>query len=418
MPPGGQPAVRAGRLPRLAERHVLVTGLAISAGFVAAALVAGFIAVASSGVGWAALHLAVAGAATVAVGTFTPHFAVTLAGTRPSPAVPRLASLLGLGIGGLAVVVGALLGASALAASGTVLTLAGLVAVAFHVVAPTRDPLARRHSVVTLAYGLALLELAVAVVVGGLGAAGVPGVIEAWDRLRPMHAWLGLFGAISLTIFATLVYLVPTVVGARIRAGWSLGLAFTGIALGPLLTVTGFAAATREVVAAGMALTALGALGQLGYIIDCVRRRGTFTGELDWRRVAVGHLLSGPVWFAAACVAALVGVLGGGAVAGWTIGVLVLPMVAGWLLQELVGSWTHLVPAVTPGDPARHARQRSQLAFAGRARLVAWNAGLALLWLGAATHATWMAFGGGALLAPAVIVSVVVLARALVAEGA
>ena len=63
--------------------------------------------------------------------------------------------------------------------------------------------------------------------------------------------------------------------------------------------------------------------------------------------------------FAAACAAALAGVVGGGPVAGWSIGVLAVPMVAGWLLQELVGSWTHLVPSVTPGSPADHAAQRT-----------------------------------------------------------
>jgi hypothetical protein len=193
----------------------------------------------------------------------------------------------------------------------------------------------------------------------------------------------------------------------------ALAIAFAGIALGPLVTIAGFGAAAREVVAVGMALTTLGALGQLGYVADNLRRRGSFAAELGWRRVAIGHLLAGPAWFAAACAVALADVVGGAEVAGWTIGLLTLPMIAGWLMQELVGSWTHLVPAVTPGDAGRHAGQRTQLAVGGRARRVAWNGGLALLWLGSVVGALSLAATGGALFATAAIASVAILARSL-----
>jgi hypothetical protein len=90
-------------------------------------------------------------------------------------------------------------------------------------------------------------------------------------------------------------------------------------------------------------------------------------------------------------------------------------MVAGWLLQELVGSWTHLVPSVTPGDPTIHARQRRILAVASRTRLVAWNVGLGTLWAGLVLDETALSVGGGALLAGAVVVSVTLLARSLTA---
>jgi hypothetical protein len=88
-------------------------------------------------------------------------------------------------------------------------------------------------------------------------------------------------------------------------------------------------------------------------------------------------------------------------------------MVAGWMLQELVGSWTHLLPSVTPGDAAAHARQRRILAFVSRSRLVAWNAGVALLWAGVATSIGGVAAVGGAALAGSVALSVILLARAL-----
>jgi len=75
--------------------------------------------------------------------------------------------------------------------AGALLALAGLGLTARHTVAPTRDPLARRHPIALLAYGLALAELATAMAIGAAGATGVPAVTAAWATLRPAHAWRG-----------------------------------------------------------------------------------------------------------------------------------------------------------------------------------------------------------------------------------
>jgi len=227
-----------------------------------------------------------------------------------------------------------------------------------------------------------------------------------------MPGW-HLFGAVSLTIFATLVYLAPTVLGARLRPSIPLAVGLVGVAVGPVLTAAGFALDLRPAVVAGMAVTLFGAVGQVAYAVDQYRHRGPFSTEHDWRRVVVGHLLGGTAWFAAACAVALAAVIGGGPVAGWSIGVLAVPMVGGWLLQELVGSWTHLVPAVTPGSPVDHAAQRRVLAFASRSRLVAWNAGIGLAWAGLALDAAVMAVAGAVAVGAAVAISVAALARSL-----
>lgn len=412
MPAGGTTA-RPAAAPRLTERHVLALGLCVAGLFVVAAGIAAATIIRSGGSPWVALHLALVGAATVAIGTFMPHFAVTLAGTRPAPAPERLAAILLLALGAVAVVAGMGLLGSGWTLVGAVLALAGLGLTARHTVAPTRDPLARRHPIALLAYGLALAELATAMAIGAVGAAGIPAVTSAWATLRPAHAWLSLFGAVSLTIFATLVYLAPTVLGARLRPSVSLAVGLVGVAAGPLLAAAGFALDLRPAVVAGMAVTFVGAVGQVGYAVDQYRRRGPFTSEHDWRRVVVGHLVGGTAWFAAACGVALVGVVAGGAVAGWSIGVLAVPMVAGWLLQELVGSWTHLVPSVTPGRPTDHAAQRRALAFASRSRLVAWNAGIGLAWAGLALDLLAIAVAGAVAVGAAAAVSVATLGRSL-----
>lgn len=415
MPSGGPPAASTVRRSRLTERHVLALGLAMSGAFVALAMIAAAAAAIGGGSTWVALHLAMAGAATVAIGTFMPHFGVTLAGTRPSFSPMRLATLLLLAAGSMLVVAGVTwsLGAAPIGA-GTTLVLVGLAGVGAHTFAPLRDPLARRHHVVSATYGLALVELAAGVVVGALGAIGVGAVVSNWGLVRPVHAWLTLFGAISLTILGTLVYLAPTVMGARIRAGWDLGLAVAGIGIGPLVVVAGFLLDARPAAVGGMALTAAGGMGQIGYVVDAWRRRGPYTSEHDWRSVAVGHLMAGPAWFLAAAVVALIGMIAGLPLSGWTIGLLALPLTAGWMLQELVGSWTHLAPSVTPGGPDRHTRQRRIMAVAARTRVVAWNVALAVTWIGLAAAVRPLAVAGGVVLVVTIGVSVTLLGKALV----
>ena len=403
------PGTRTG----MTERHVLALGLGVAALFVVAAGISAAVSIPFGGSPWASLHLALVGAATVAIGTFMPHFAVTLAGTRPAPATERLAAIMLLAFGAVGVVAGMRVLGSGWTLAGSTMALVGLGLTARHVVAPTRDPLARRHPIALLAYGLALAELATAMAIGAAAATGVPGVIAAWATLRPAHAWLSLFGAVSLTIFATLVYLAPTVLGARLRPSVPLVVGLVGVATGPLLTAAGFAVDLRAAVVVGMIVTLIGAVGQVAYALDAHRRRGPFSTEHDWRRVVVWHLVGGTAWFAAACAVALTGILGGGTVAGWSIGALAVPMVAGWLLQELVGSWTHLVPSVTPGSPVDHAAQRRALAFASRTRLVAWNAGIAAAWAGLALDIAPLAAAGATLVGLAAVVSVATLAKSL-----
>jgi hypothetical protein len=410
---GAEPGRRAAA-SRLTERHVLALGLGAAGAFVVAAIASAAAASIGGGTPWAAIHLALAGAAVVAIGAFMPHFAVTLAGTRPAPALQRLTSLALLAAGAGAVVTGMLGQRGGVAGAGAIAVLAGLGLVAIHTFAPLRDPLARRHPVVALVYGVALAELVAGVTLGGLAAWGADPILGAWASLRPIHAWLNLFGAVSLTIFGTLVYLAPTVFGARIRATPYLALATAGLLVGPLVTITGFAIGSGPVVVAGMLLTLAGATGQLGYVVETWTRRGPFTSEHDWRRAAIGHLVAGPVWLWLAIAAAIPAVVAGSSPAGWSLGVLAVPMIAGWMLQELVGSWTHLAPSVTPGTAARHAAQRRELARAARLRLIGWNLGVGSLWVGLATDAAPLTGLGAALVGGAALLSVALLARSLV----
>jgi hypothetical protein len=413
--PAGDATAKPAPPPRLTERHVLALGLGMSGGFMLAALVVAAATAIAGGTSWAAIHLALAGAATTAIATFMPHFAITLAGTRAQPAGQRVTGLILVAAGAAAVVLGMTLFPSVLAVAGSLLMIVGLGFTAQQTIAPRRGALSRRHPIVTATYLVALAQLAAGVVLGGLVAAGIEPVLDAWATLRPTHAWLTLFGAVSLTIFGTLVYLAPTILGARIRASPWLAAGTVGLIAGPMTASAGFAFGAPPVAIAGTALTLVGGIGQAGYVGDCLRRRGRFTSEHDWRRAAVWHLAAGPAWFALAVAVALAELIGGRPLGGWSIGALAIPMVAGWMMQELVSSWTYLVPAVTPGDASRHAAQRRVLAPASRVRPVAWNVGVALAWAGLAMGVPAMAVAGGALLLPTAAASALLLGRGLTA---
>jgi hypothetical protein len=392
---------------------VLALGLAMSAAFVLAAIGLAAVAAVRAAPAWAAIHLAMAGAATVAIGAFMPHFAVTIAGTRPAPAPRRLASLALLASGAALAVLGVTMIGGRLAGIGAVLMIGGLALVAGDTMAPLRDPLARKHRIASLAYGVALLELVVGIALGGAAALGVDPVIDGWATLRGSHALLTLFGAVSLTIFATLIFLAPTVFGARLRPNAALAVGTVGMLTGPITAAIGFATAWTPLAVLGMIVTLAGAIGQLAYVADAYRRRGTFTSEHDWRLVVTAHLGAGTAWFVAGVGVAAAELIAGRPVHGWSIGALAVPMVAGWMLQELVGSWTHLAPAVTEGGPVAHARQRRILASVARTRLVAWNVGVGLTWAGLVIGFEALAGVGAVVLVPTIGLSVVLLVRAL-----
>jgi hypothetical protein len=94
-------------------------------------------------------------------------------------------------------------------------------------------------------------------------------------------------------------------------------------------------------------------------------------------------LISAIVWFEMGMLLAAGRVLLEGAdPAGASTGLLVGPLVLGWMGLALLGSATHLVPAVGPGDPQAHGRQRRLLGRAAWPRLVLANLGIAAVALG------------------------------------
>ena len=406
----GSPGVDRG-----AERRTVLAGLLLAAAF----LFAGLVAVVTSGSAagsWLPLHLALAGAAGIAIGTMLPHFMVSLAAAAPAPAWRRRAGLTLLSAGVVAAAVGMQAGPRSLAAAGGAAYVIGLAWTAWTGFAPARAGLGRRAGIVDAAYGLALLNGAAAVTIAVLMLLGADPVTGAWLALKPAHAWLNLVGFVSLVIAGTLIHLYPTVIGGRIRVDRTLAVLVLGLGVGAPLAAAGYALDLRLAVTLGAAGVIAAALALIVYAVQVWRVRGAWRTELAWHRVAISHLNAGIGWFAVGALALAWGPLTVGSdPAGWELGRVWGPWVAGWALQVLVGSWTHLLPAVGPGDAVRHAAQRAWLARSGPLRLVAWNLGTALLFVGGWVSPAPIALVGAILVGVTMLASVGLLAGAVLA---
>jgi nitrite reductase (NO-forming) len=398
---------------RIAERQILQLGIALAGTFLLAAVASGALPLGPLH-GWVATHLSLAGAATVAIGTFMPHFGVTLAGTRPEPWPLRLAGVLLLFAGMATVALGRPLVDPAVAAAGGLAVLVGIGLTAWTTFAPMRSGLARRHPIVQVTYAVALADLTVGASLATMFLFGWTPVIDHWVALKPAHAWLNVMGFVSLTVAGTLVYLYPTIVGARIRAHPSMAAAVVGLLLGPPLAAAGYAVSLEPLALAGAGMALVGAAGLLWYGIDTWLRRGQWARDLAWHDVAARHGLAAMAWFVAAAAAMAARILQEGVVVpGWALGIIAIPIIGGWVAQVLVAAWSYLLPAVGPGDMAAKGRQRAVLAWAAVPRLVAWNVGLLLLWPGLAFGVTWLFIPGALLFAPAALASLALLFRAL-----
>ena len=187
---------------------------------------------------------------------------------------------------------------------------------------------------------------------GGLGAGR-----RRWAALKPAHAWLNVFGFLSVVIAATLVHLAPTVAGTRIRVRRSATVAIVALSTGSALVAIGFAGGLEVVGRAGAVIELVGAGALLAHAVGVRRDRGRWTSDPGWHRVTGLSLLAAPCWFLVAVAIAAGRVLWLGPVPGaWSMELLAVPLILGWTAQVLIGSWTHLVPAIGPGDQAMHRR--------------------------------------------------------------
>lgn len=411
----GEPLMRARE--RTADRRVTAAGLWAAGGFLLLSIASAALPSQVRMGAWLPLHLALAGAASQAIGAALPFFTASLLAGRPARWELRAAVLVLLGAGALAVSGGFAGHVPPLAVAGGASFIAGIGLLALTAFLPLRRAMGSRHPWVLVAYGVALADVAIGAALGSFEVGGFGPVQADWAWLKPMHAWLNLLGFVSLVVAGTLLHLYPTVVGSRISGGIRMRVMVVGLALGAPLVALAYLARSDMIGLAGAAIEIAGAVGLVAYVAGAWRVRGHWTGDLSWRTVAIGSLGSGVAWFAIAVAAAAGRVLLQGATPGaWSLSVVGAPLAAGWIAQSLVGSWTHLLPAISGGSPRRHARQRGILGIAAVPRIIAMNGGVALMAVGLAMSIPAPMEAGAVLVAGTLLIGLGLLLAATLAR--
>lgn len=375
---------------RRADRQITYAGLAMAVAFLVAALASLGIPEAARLGTWLPLHLVLAGAVGTAIAAMVPFFLAALSVAPPARVWLRISSLVLVAAGATAGVVGrlpAVVGAEGLAAAGAVAYVAGMAAVGLAAMLPLLHAAGTRRPLTELAYLVALLDVIAGVSLVALFLAANPGVTGHWAALRVAHAWLNVLGFVTLIVAGTLVHFAPTVLGSRIRRRRSGVAAVALLAAAAPLAASGYAAGPEGVGAVlvrfGVGALVAGAAAITVHGIQARHDRAGWTTDLDWHRFTGGSLLVAPAWLlVGAAVLAAAALEHGAAPHGWRLDRVGAPVVLGFVVQVLLGSMSHLLPAVGPGTPQAHAAQRRLLGRWARARLTGWNAGIAILSLG------------------------------------
>jgi len=184
-------------------------------------------------------------------------------------------------------------------------------------------------------------------------------------------------------IAGTLLHFAPTVAGSRIRRRRSGILAVLLLAVAAPIVAAGYAVGsdTAATLGAIAAVAGAGALGLHG--VRAHRDRAGWTMDLPWHRFTGGSLLVAPFWLLVATLTAAAEIAAHGVdPIGWRFDLLLGPLTLGFAVQVVLGSLTHLVPAIGRGTPEAHAVQRRLLGRAATARLVGWNAGVVAISIG------------------------------------
>ena len=133
----------------------------------------------------------------------------------------------------------------------------------------------------------------------------------------------------------------------------------------------------------GAMLAMAGALALAVYAWQSWQTRARWTSDAGWHRFAMGGLGSAIGWLLVGMGIATVRALAFGAdPSAWAFDAVAAPLVIGWVGLAILASATHLIPAVGPGTPVDHARQRSLLGRAATVRLAVIDAGVVILAIG------------------------------------
>lgn len=320
---------------------------------------------------WLALHVLLLGAVTNAVVIWSEHFVTTWC-RAPDP--PERRVKVGLSVLNLSVVL-VLVGVVAdwHWVSGTGAGGVSLVAIihGVHVRRLRRRALATRFGHLTAYYVAASMSLAAG---GTLGGSMTAGGMGWYPRLWAAHVHLNLLGWVGLSVLGTLLVLLPTALGVRVRQDvevwarrtwWLLVTALVVVSVGALL-------ATTWLVITGLLCYGAGVVALLVPLRTGGLRRAV-------RRPAPWFLVCAVVWLLVALVVETGWLLRSPDSLSLVIDRLLPLLAVGFAAQVLVGALTQLLPVALGRGPVESRRIAAVLQRGWPLRLVATNAAIPLL---------------------------------------
>lgn len=291
------------------------------------------------------IHLLLLGAATNAILVWSSHFTVAVL-RSPAPASRRPEAIrLGiLNTGVVGVLVAGTTGASWLAVPASALVFAAVAAHLTALAVRLRRSLPAPYAVTVHYY----LAAAVALLVG-VPAGGAMMVIDHTAGLRLFHAHVNILGWISLTVLGTVLTLWPTVLRTRMATG-AVRAARTALPLavgGLVLLGAGLLAWWPVLGTAGLVLFAAAVATIAVPAVAAARRRPPSSFAAWSIAAAIGWLL-----VALAVDAVTLLTAADAAEAAARSGAVLVPLLAGFVAQVLVGAMAYLLPVVLGGGPA------------------------------------------------------------------
>lgn len=371
------------RADRTSDRQVALGAIALALVFLGAALASTVLPATVRLGAWLPLHLALAGAATTAISGVMPFFSAALAAAPPASPWVRAPSVGLVVAGAWAVAIGVAGPVPGLAVGGGSAFVAGVALTGIAAVAPLGQGLGPSRGLVTGGYVVALGSVALGASLAVVFLAGWTPLVTSWAGARSVHAWLNLVGFVSLVIATTLLHFFPTVVGARIVRRRSAVVVVGGLTGGTALVAVDGLLGSGALTRLGAVLAMAGALALAVYAWQSWQARARWTSDAGWHRFAMGGLGSAIGWLLVGMGIATVRAMAFGAdPSAWAFDAVAAPLVIGWVGLAILASATHLIPAVGPGTPVDHARQRSLLGRAATVRLAVIDAGVVILAIG------------------------------------
>ena len=322
---------------------------------------------------WLLVHLLLLGAVTNAVFVWSAHFADALLRRRTTIGSRRWQAvrLIALNVGVISVVAGMVGDQWILTLVGSVVVGAAAMAHGIVLALQARVALASRFGATVRYYICASMALPVG---AGLGAILARDPVEPWKgRLVVAHVTLNLLGWIGLTVMGTLVTLWPTMLRTRIAAGAELvARQALQILVASVVVTVGGALAGVQV------LAAIGVAAYLGGVVWAVRPLARVTVAKAPAAYATWSVMAAVLWLTGSLLG-LVTVLVTSPT--WSVvtdrlGLLVIPLAAGFAAQVLLGALSYLVPVVLGGGPTTVRGTQARIDRANTLRALIINVGL------------------------------------------